>query len=343
MAHQVPASQRATRVAVITGGSAGVGRAVAQAFARRGWSLALLARGPEGLAEAQRDCERCGAPRVLAIPTDMADAAAVFAAADRVAAELGPPEVWINDAMATVFAPVHAIPPEEFRRVTEVTYLGFVHGTLAALRHMRPRDHGCILQVGSALSYRAIPLQAPYCAAKFAIRGFTDSLRCELRHDGSRVRLTMVQLPAVNTPQFEWARSHMPRRARPMGRIHQPEAVAEAIFRAAMRPRREVWVGWPTLQAILGTMAAPGMLDRILARNAVDGQMTPEPTPEGQPDNLLAPVPGPHRMHGRFDAEATNHVRSFDPALLRLAAGALALLPLTLALFGRRGSPTLPR
>ncbi|HYZ32805.1 MAG TPA: SDR family oxidoreductase [Crenalkalicoccus sp.] len=328
------------RVVVVTGANAGVGRAVSRAFARRGWALGLLARGEDALEETVRQMRAAGAAATLAIPTDTAEAGAVLAAADRIAREFGPPDVWVNDAMATVFGPVHATTPEEFRRVTEVTYLGYVHGTLAALRHMRPRNRGTIVQVGSALAYRAIPLQAPYCAAKFAIRGFTDSLRCELRHDRSRIRLTMVQLPAVNTPQFDWARSHMPRRARPMGAIHQPEAVAEQIYRAALRAPRELWVGWPTVQAILGTMLAPSMLDGMMARTAVDGQMTEEPEQPGRPDNLLAPVPCSerpwHRMHGRFDSEATDRVPGFDPGLLRLALGGAAALALASGLRGLR-------
>jgi hypothetical protein len=225
---------------------------------------------------------------------------------------------------------VQATTPEEFRRVTEVTYLGYVHGTLAALRHMRPRNTGTIVQVGSALAYRAIPLQSAYCAAKFAIRGFTDSLRCELRHDRSRIRLTMVQLPAVNTPQFDWARSHMPCRAQPVPPIHQPEAVAERIVQAALHAPRELWVGSPSVQAILGTMVAPGLLDRLLARRGYGGQMTAEPEPPGRPDNLMAPVPGDAGTHGRFDERARDRVGAFDPVWLRgMAALAFgALLPL---------------
>ena len=315
---------------VVTGASAGVGRATALAFARRGARLALIARGTEGLEAARREAEASGAQQALALPADTADAAAVFAAADRAAAELGGIDTWVNCAMATVFAPVQAMTPEEFRRVTEVTYLGYVHGTLAALHHMRPRNAGTIVQVGSALAYRAIPLQSAYCAAKFAIRGFTNSLRCELRHDHSHIRLTMVQLPAVNTPQFDWARSHMPRRAQPVPPIHQPEAVAERIVQAALHAPRELWVGGPSVQAILGTMVAPGLLDRLLAGRGYSGQMTAEPEPPGRPDNLMAPVPGDPGTHGRFDARARDRVGAFDPAWLRGAVGLAlgALLPL---------------
>ncbi|CAH2600530.1 SDR family oxidoreductase [Rhodovastum atsumiense] len=316
------------RNVVVTGASAGVGRAVAMAFAHRGDNLALIARDPSPLEATRADVQREGAGQVLALPADVAESEAVFAAADATVAAFGGIDVWVNDAMATIFAPVATITPEEFRRATEVTYLGTVHGTLAALRHMRPRDRGSIVQVGSALSYRAIPLQAPYCGAKFAIRGFTDSLRCELAHDRSRIRLSMVQLPAVNTPQFDWARNRMPRRPRPMGQVHQPEAVAHAILRAADAGPRELWVGWPSLQSILGTLAVPGLLDRVLGRAAWDGQMTADGVAGEQPGNLFVPGPAPHRMHGRFDALARSEVPVFNPTVLRLAAltGA-AMLP----------------
>lgn len=315
---------------VITGASAGVGRATARAFARRGADLALIARGTEGLEAARREAEAAGV-RAIALPTDTADAEGVFAAADRAAAHFGGIGTWVNAAMATTFAPVHATSPEEYRRVTEVTYLGYVHGTLAALRHMRPRDAGTIVQVGSALAYRAIPLQSAYCAAKFAIRGFTDSLRSELRHEGSGIRLTMVQLPAVNTPQFNWARSHMPRRAQPVPPIHQPEPVAERIVQAALAAPRELWVGGATVKAILGTMVAPGLVDRILARQGYDGQMTQEPEPPDRPDNLMTPWPGDQGAHGRFDARARRHAAAIDPGWLRATAGLAIGLLLPLA------------
>ncbi|MDO9708762.1 SDR family oxidoreductase [Paracraurococcus lichenis] len=300
----------AGKAVVVTGASAGVGRATARAFARRGARIALIARGTEGLDAARREAEAAGAAQAIALPADTADAAAIFAAADRAVAELGGIDIWVNCAMATVFSPVTEISPEEYRRVTEVTYLGYVHGTLAALRHMRPRGAGTIVQVGSALAYRAIPLQSAYCAAKFAIRGFTDSLRCELKHEGSRIRLTMVQLPAVNTPQFGWARSHMDRRAQPVPPIHQPEPVAERILQAALQAPRELWVGGPSVQAILGTMVAPGLLDRLLARKGYTGQLTREAEPPGRPDNLMTPVPGDHGTHGRFDARARDQVEA---------------------------------
>jgi NAD(P)-dependent dehydrogenase (short-subunit alcohol dehydrogenase family) len=274
MTHE-PAHQRSSApVVVITGASAGVGRATALAFARRGWRVALLARGRERLESARAEVERVGG-QALALVADVAKAEEVFAAAERAAAEWGRIDVWINNAMATIFAPIDEITPAEFRRVTEVTYLGQVHGTLAALRHMRPGGPGVIVQVGSALSYRSIPLQSAYCAAKFAVRGFTDSLRCELIHQGRPIRVTMVQLPAVNTPQFDWARSRLPRRLQPVPPIFQPEAIAEAIYSAAMNTPRELWVGLPTIKAVLATILLPGWLDRLASSRAWQGQMTP--------------------------------------------------------------------
>ncbi|PZP43450.1 MAG: short-chain dehydrogenase [Azospirillum brasilense] len=322
---------------VITGASAGVGRATALAFARRGWNIALIAREAEGLEDARREVAVAGARRVITLPLDVADAAAVEAAAERVARSFGGIDVWVNNAMATVVSPAAAMSPEEFRRVTEVTYLGQVHGTMAALRQMRQRDQGVIVAVGSALSYRAIPLQSAYCAAKFAVRGFMDSLRVELLHDRSRIRLTMVQLPAVNTPQFEWARNRMGKRAQPVPPIHQPEAVGEAIFAAAVQPKREVWLGWPTLKAILGGMAVPGLADRILARQGYSGQLTGEALPAGRQDNLFRPVAGPHRTRGRFSSRASSRVHAIEPALLRaVIGGAVLALPALAWMAGRR-------
>ncbi|HEV7251943.1 MAG TPA: SDR family oxidoreductase [Mesorhizobium sp.] len=310
-------------VAVVTGGSAGVGRAVALAFAREGWRVAVIARGRERLESAAREIEVAGG-RALAIPADMADAAAVQAAADEIASAWGGIDVWVNNAMATVFGPVSALSPDEVRRVTEVTYLGQVHGTLAALKHMRASGEGTIVQVGSALAYRSIPLQSAYCAAKAAVRGFTDSLRSELDHEGSRIRLTMVQLPAVNTPQFDWARSHLPRRLQPVPPIHQPDTVAAAVVRAAHEAPRELWVGGPTIQAILGTMAAPGLLDRMMAAQAWDGQMTDERA-DARDDNLFEAPPGDPGAQGRFSARARKSVVAVSGTAARgfLAAGAL--------------------
>jgi NAD(P)-dependent dehydrogenase (short-subunit alcohol dehydrogenase family) len=290
-------------VVVITGASAGIGRATACAFARHGWRVALLARGADGLEGARADVERLGG-EALVLPTDVAVAEQVEAAADAVEARWGAIDVWVNDAMATIFAPAQEVRPEEFRRATEVTYLGTVWGTLAALRRMKPRGRGTIVQVGSALAYRSIPLQAPYCAAKAAVRGFTDALRCELAHERSRVHLTMVQLSAFNTPQFDWGRTRFDRAPRPMGKVFQPEVAARGIYWAALHRRREVWVGASAVKAIVGTRLIPGWLDRLLGRTAVEGQLTNEPLPPQRHDNLFEPVAGDHGAHGRFDREA---------------------------------------
>jgi NAD(P)-dependent dehydrogenase (short-subunit alcohol dehydrogenase family) len=285
---------------VITGASAGIGRATVREFAKHGWRVALLARGVDGLAAAKAEAEALGS-EAMVIPTDVADEAQVEAAAARVEEEWGAIDVWVNDAMATIFSDVMRIDPQDWRRATDVTYLGAVWGTLAALRRMKQRGSGTIVQVGSALAYRSIPLQAPYCAAKAAIRGFTDSVRCELAHDKSPIQITMVQLSAFNTPQFGWGRTTLDKRPRPMGRIFQPEVAAQAVYWAATHRRREVWVGAPAVQAILGTKMFPGFLDRMLGRTAVDGQHTDEPLPPGRRDNLYSPVPGDHGAHGRFD------------------------------------------
>lgn len=332
----IPAdSGQARRVAVVTGASAGIGRAVAREFASHGWRVALLARGADGLEAARREVERLGGePLVLA--TDVADEAQVEAAAAEVEQRWGAIDVWVNNAMATIFAPAVEVDPKDFRRATEVSYLGAVWGTLAALRRMKARDAGTIVQVGSALSYRSIPLQAPYCGAKAALRGFTDSVRCELAHDGSRVRITMVHLSAFNTPQFEWGRTTMQRRPRPMGKIFQPELAARAVYHAATNPRRELWVGWPAVQAILGQRTFPGFLDRLLGHRAVEGQQDQEPLPPGRRDNLWQPVPGDHGAHGRFDAKARERSLQFwmnthRGLLLLLALAALVGVSVLLA------------
>ncbi len=291
------------RVVVITGASAGVGRATVRAFARQGACIGLLARGLDGLEAARSEVEDLGG-RALVLPTDVADPDQVEAAAAAVDRAFGPVNVWVNDAMVSVFSPVKQMQPEEYRRVTEVTYLGYVYGTLAALRRMLPRDQGIIIQVGSALAYRGIPLQSAYCAAKHAIQGFCDSLRAELIHDGSRIQLTMVQMPALNTPQFGWVKSRLPRKPQPVPPIFQPEVAAEAIVWAADHDRRELFVGWPTVEAIVGNKIAPGCLDHYLAHNGYDSQMTDEREDPGRPDNLWQPVPGDHGAHGRFDSRA---------------------------------------
>ena len=288
---------------VITGATAGVGRATARAFARRGARIALLARGADGLTATAAEVRAAGG-EPLAIPTDVADSDAVESAAAAAERQLGPIDIWINCAMATIFAPVHMITPDEYRRATEVTYLGFVYGTMAALKRMRPRNRGTIVQVGSALAYRSVPLQSPYCGAKHAILGFMASLRSELIHDGSAIHVTMVQMPALNTPQFDWARNKMPRRPQPVPPIFQPEVAAEGIYYAATHRRRELWVGWPAMKAILAQRFIPGILDRILAKVGYDGQHTNDPLPPGRRDNLYEPVPGDHGAHGRFDARS---------------------------------------
>jgi NAD(P)-dependent dehydrogenase (short-subunit alcohol dehydrogenase family) len=321
------------KVAVVTGASAGIGRAVARALGRRRCKVGLVARGLDGLEAAAREIRAAGG-EALVLPLDVADATAVDAAADRVVTEWGRIDVWVNDAMASVFAPVAETTPAEYRRVTEVTYLGYVHGTLAALRHMRRRGDGVIVQIGSALSYRSIPLQSAYCAAKAAVRGFTDSLRCELHHERSRIRVTAVHLPAVNTPQFQVVRSRLPKHPRPVPPIFQPELVAGAVLHAIEHRPRELWVAWPTVKAILGQRVAPGLLDRYLARAAWDAQQT-DALRHRHPDSLDAPLPGDRGAHGEFDAAA----RSFSVALwLRrrrtLVAAAVAVLA---AAFGARG------
>lgn len=310
---------------VICGGTAGVGRATAHAFAQAGYRVAVIARGEQGLADTRSELQALGAT-VLAIAADVADAQAIDEAADRIEAELGPIEIWVNAAMATVFGPANTISAAEFKRVTEVTYLGFVHGTLAALRHMQARNRGTIVQVGSALAYRAIPLQSAYCAAKFAIRGFTDSLRCELIHANSRVRLTMVQLPAHNTQQFDWSRNKMQYRPQPVPPIHTPAVAARAIVRAATDAPRELWLGRASFQAIIGNMFMPGLLDRMMAKQAWSGQLTDEPVSNGQPDNLFQPVEGLHRIEGRFGDRTQDKALGLSAATVgKLAAAGLAL------------------
>src|SRR5437588_3635898 len=265
-------------IVVITGGTAGVGRATARRFAEDGARIAVLARGLDGLRATAADLVARGAAAALAIPCDVADPEQVAAAAERVERELGPIDIWINNAMTTVFGRFDSLSPEEFKRVTDVTYLGYVWGTRAALDHMRPRNRGTIVQVGSALAHRSIPLQAAYCAAKHAIVGFTDSLRCELRHDRCEIELTVVQLPAINTPQFAWCANRMAVQPQPVPPIYQPEMAARAIHRAAHHPRREIWLGLRTVEAILGQEVAPGLLDRHLAGFGFEGQMTLVPT-----------------------------------------------------------------
>jgi NAD(P)-dependent dehydrogenase (short-subunit alcohol dehydrogenase family) len=296
-----------SKVVVITGASAGVGRATAHEFAREGARIGLIARGRAGLEAAKQEVEERGG-QALVLPTDVADAGAVEAAAVEVEKNFGPIDVWVNNAMTSVFSPIKEMTPEEFKRVTEVTYLGYVYGTLTALKRMLPRDRGVIIQVGSALAYRGIPLQAAYCAAKHAIQGFCDSLRCELIHDQSNVRVTMIQMPALNTPQFEWVKSKLSNKAQPVPPIYQPEVAAEAIVYASHHPRREIYVGMPTVEAIVGNKLAPGLLDRYLARNGFASQQTNQKEDGHRANNLWEPVDGSedHGTHGSFDSRARN-------------------------------------
>jgi NAD(P)-dependent dehydrogenase (short-subunit alcohol dehydrogenase family) len=298
-------------VVVVTGASAGVGRAVVRRFAQDGAKIGLIARGKAGLEAAAREVEQAGGT-ALVLPLDVADAEAVEAAAARVEAELGPIDIWINVAMTSVFSPVKEMQPEEYKRVTEVTYLGYVYGTLAALKRMLPRDRGVIVQVGSALAYRGIPLQSAYCAAKHAIQGFMDSLRTELLHDGSNVKVSMVQMPALNTPQFRWVKSRLPHKAQPVPPIFQPEVAADAVYFAAHHPRREILVAYPTVKAVIGNKISPAFADWYLSRNGYTSQQTGEPK-EDRPDNLWQPVDDSkdHGAHGVFDDRA----RSWSPQL----------------------------
>lgn len=292
-----------SEVVVITGASAGVGRATARAFAKQGARIGLLARGKERLEAARSEVESLGG-KALVVPTDVADAEQVEQAATAVEAEFGPIDVWVNNAMATVFSPLSEITPEEFKRVTEVTYLGQVHGTLVALKRMRPRDRGSIVQVGSALAYRAIPLQAAYCGAKHAVEGFTESLRSELLHEGSRVRISIVQMPALNTPQFDWCKTRLPGRPRPVAPIFQPEVAAQAIVYAAHHRRPELYVGLSSLVTVMANKFIPKLLDRYLARSAWRGQQAKEPVDPNRPDNLWQPVTSDVGARGRFSHEA---------------------------------------
>jgi NAD(P)-dependent dehydrogenase (short-subunit alcohol dehydrogenase family) len=326
-------------VVAITGASSGVGRASAQAFARKGAAIGLIARGVDALQATEAEVASLGA-RALAAPADVADAQALEHVTEAIERELGPIDVWVNNAMASVFAPVSEIGPEEFRRVTEVTYLGVVYGTLCALRRMRPRRAGVIVQVGSALAYRGIPLQSAYCASKHAIQGFTESLRCELVHEDCPVRVTMVQLPALNTPQFDVVRTRLPRHPQPVPPIYQPEVAARAVVAAAEQPaRREWWVGASTAVTMIGNAIAPGFADRYLARTGYDAQQTNEAVPAGRLDNLYEPLPGDRGAHGDFDSQAHDQSAQWFATRHRVALGGLGLVALTGALgaLRRRG------
>lgn len=296
-----------SQTVVITGGSAGVGRATGRAFARSGANVALLARGIDGLSAARTELEKMGA-RALDVPTDVADSAQVEAAAERVEEELGPIDVWVNNAMVSALMPLSEMSAADFRRVTEVTYLGYVYGTMSALKRMRPRDRGAIIQVGSALAYRGIPLQSAYCGAKHAIQGFTESVRCELLHEKSNVHISMVQLPALNTPQFHWVKTNFGKHPQPVPPIYQPELAAEAIVWAASNRRREVNLGESTVATVLADKVVPGLLDRYLGKTGFDSQQSERPIEAERPDNLWEAVAGDHGARGEFDERA--HDRS---------------------------------
>ena len=328
-------------VVVVTGASAGLGRAIAHGYAKRGASIGLLARNPEALEATKRECEELGG-RALFVLTDVSDASAVERAAIQVEREFGPIDIWVNNAMVSVFSPVKEMEAADYKRVTEVLYLGFVHGTLSALRRMLPRNRGTIIQIGSALAYRSIPLQSAYCACKHAINGFTDSLRCELYHDKSNVKITAIHMPAMNTTQFDWVKNRMPENTQPVPPIFEPEVSAEVVVAAGMakNPRREYWVGTPTVQAILAQKIVPGLLDRYLGKTGYKSQqIAGEPRDPNAPNNLYDYVPGVHSARGKFDDRSKRTSAEVFLSLHRewFALGAFALIGLGGALLaGRR-------
>lgn len=298
---KAPVKQK--RVVVITGASAGVGRATVREFARTGADIALIARGIDGLEAARKEVEAAGG-KALVFPVDVANADDIERAASETEEKLGPIDVWVNNAMTSVFSPVSEMLADEYKRVTEVTYLGQVYGAQSALRRMLPRNSGTIIFVGSALAYRGIPLQSAYCASKHAIEGFFESLRSELLHDNSQVNITMIQLPAMNTTQFKFVKSRLPFKPRPMGTIYEPEIAARVIEYASRHRRREYFIGWPTIKAIVGDRIAPGYADWVLAETGYAGQMTSEPDEPDRKNNLWEPLPGDHGVHGGFGREA---------------------------------------
>ncbi|MFN7103268.1 MAG: SDR family oxidoreductase [Pseudorhizobium sp.] len=322
-------------VVVITGASAGVGRAVAQTFARQGWRVALVARGNARLEATAVEVRRLGG-EALVLPADVADAKAVDEVADRVQAAWGRIDIWINNAMVTVFGPVGSVEPAEFRQVTDVTYHGQVYGTQSALRHMRRQGFGTIVCIGSALTYRSIPLQSAYCGAKAAVRGFVDAIRAELIHDGSPIRLSMIHLPAVNTPQFDWARCKTERQPRPVAPVFVPEAVAEQIYKGAMTAPRELWVGRPTVKTIIGGLLLPGLTDRMAASQAYEGQMDALANHSGRLDNLFEPVDLDVGAQGRFDRESSPSVGSISGTAARVLIAGAGVAALTVLAMARR-------
>ncbi|QLG50595.1 SDR family oxidoreductase [Natrinema halophilum] len=330
-------SEANSEVVVVTGASAGVGRATARAFAERGAKIGLLARGEDGLEDARKDVERAGGEAVV-VPTDVSDPDAVEAAAETVEDAFGPIDVWVNNAMVSVFSPAAEMTSDDYRRVTEVTYLGYVYGTQAALDRMRPRDDGTIVQVGSALAYRGIPLQSAYCGAKHAIQGFTESVRTELIHDDCDVQLSMVQMPAMNTPQFEWSKSRLPRKPQPVPPIYQPEVAARAILWTIDNGKDEMWVGRSTLKAILGNRLIPRRLDNYLARGGYEAQLTDEPTDPDRENNLDEPVSVDYGAHGRFDERARDRSYQLQASMHRRALALFVGLAAAIAsaIFGRR-------
>jgi NAD(P)-dependent dehydrogenase (short-subunit alcohol dehydrogenase family) len=321
-------SEEKARIVVVTGGTAGIGRAAVREFAKNGYDVAILARGKDGLEATRKEVEAAGR-RALAIATDVADWKAVEAAADRIERELGPIDVWVNNAFAGIFSRFMDVTADEYERVTQVTYMGQVNGTRAALKRMLPRDKGKIVLVGSALAYRGIPLQSAYCGAKHAIQGFIDSLRCELLSDKSNVTVTMVQMPGVNTPQFDWIRAKLPGQPRPVGKVYQPEVAGRAIYAAAHDTRKEMLVGLPTVEAVWGNKVASSLLDDYLAATGIKAQQRPERVQPDRKDNLFEPVAGDHGAHGSFDSEAvdssaelwvTEHKKELGLAALGAAA-----------------------
>ncbi len=327
--------KRQKEVVMITGASAGVGRATVREFAKRGARIGLIARGKDGLEAAQREVEEAGGEAIVLV-VDVADAQQVENAAAMVETRFGPIDIWVNNAMASVFSPIKEMTAEEFKRVTDVTYLGYVYGSLAALKRMLPRDHGTIVHVGSALAYRSIPLQAAYCAAKHAILGFHASLRSELLHDGSKVHTTMVQMPALNTPQFGWVKSRLPHKAQPVPPIYQPEVAARAIYYAAHHPkRREYYAAWSAVKAIFGNKLVPSFADHYLARNGYESQQHDGPEDPNRPNNLWEPLPGDHGAHGAFDNRASYTSRELwaETHVPVLAAAAVGIVGTALALW----------